>query len=83
NIATLPSIIVGSSFLTIALSPLPASWCIPQFLTSNGATSLLPFRITMYIMALFASFSICASLANSNNLDPRTGLILATRSFWL
>lgn len=34
-IATLPLIIVGSFFLIIAFPPLPESWGITQFLTSN------------------------------------------------
>ena len=51
-IATLPLIIVGSFFLIIAFPPLPESWGITQFLTSNAATILLPYRMTMYIILI-------------------------------
>lgn len=82
-IATLPLIIVGSFFLIIAFPPLPESWGITQFLTSNAATILLPYRMTMYIMALYATFGIGASLAKSYNLDQVSGGILATIAFLL
>ena len=52
-VATLPLIIVGSIFLIIAIPPFPASWNIAwpkpvQF------QILLPYRMTMFIMALYA-----------------------------
>lgn len=59
-IATLPLIIVGSFFLIVAFPPLPSSWGITEFLTSNAATILLPYRMTMYIMSLYATFGIGA-----------------------
>ena len=82
-IATLPLIIVGSFFLIVANPPLPANWGISQFLTSNAATILLPFRMTMYIMSLYATFGIGASLAKSYDLDAVSGGILATIAFLL
>lgn len=82
-IATLPLIIVGSFFLIVAFPPLPASWGITEFLTSNAATILLPYRMTMYIMSLYATFGIGASLAKSYDLDQVSGGILATIAFLL
>ncbi|ALS03236.1 PTS lactose transporter subunit IIC [Enterococcus silesiacus] len=82
-IATLPLIIIGSFFLIIAFPPLPANWGITQFLTSNAATILLPYRMTMYIMTLYATFGIGASLSKTYNLDVISGGILATIAFLL
>ncbi|KAF1303107.1 PTS sugar transporter subunit IIC [Enterococcus saccharolyticus] len=82
-IAALPLIIVGSFFLIIAFPPLPASWGVTQFLQENAGTILLPYRMTMYIMALYATFGIGASLAKSYGLDQVSGGILAAISFLL
>ncbi|OEG20812.1 PTS lactose transporter subunit IIC [Enterococcus termitis] len=82
-IATLPLIIIGSFFLIIAFPPLPASWGVTQFLTSNAATILLPYRMTMYIMTLYATFGIGASLSKTYNLDVISGGILSTIAFLL
>ncbi|MHC5228320.1 PTS sugar transporter subunit IIC [Enterococcus sp. LJL99] len=82
-IATLPLIIIGSFFLIVAFPPLPASWGISKFLTENAATILLPYRMTMYIMSLYATFGIGASLAKTYKLDVVSGGILATIAFLL
>nr|WP_025869193.1 PTS sugar transporter subunit IIC [Enterococcus crotali] len=82
-IATLPLIIIGSFFLIIAFPPLPADWGITQFLTANAATILLPYRMTMYIMTLYATFGIGASLSKTYNLDVISGGILSTIAFLL
>lgn len=82
-IATLPLIIVGSFFLIIAFPPLPPSWGIYQFLSENAATILLPYRMTMYIMSLYATFGIGASLAKTYKLDVVSGGLLATIAFLL
>lgn len=82
-IATLPLIIVGSFFLIIAFPPLPASWGITQMLKENAATILLPYRMTMYIMTLYAVWGIGYSLAKSYKLDGVTGGILAEIAFLL
>ncbi|WP_207696587.1 PTS sugar transporter subunit IIC [Enterococcus sp. DIV0212c] len=82
-IATLPLIIIGSFFLIIAFPPLPASWGVTEFLTSNAATILMPYRMTMFIMTLYATFGIGASLAKTYNLDVISGGILSTIAFLL
>ncbi|MBO0471866.1 PTS sugar transporter subunit IIC [Enterococcus sp. DIV0242_7C1] len=82
-IATLPLIIIGSFFLIIAFPPLPAGWGVTQFLTANAATILLPYRMTMYIMTLYATFGIGASLSKTYNLDVISGGILSTIAFLL
>lgn len=81
-IATLPLIIVGSFFLIIAFPPIPESWSIHQFLTNNAATILLPYRMTMFIMTVYATFGIGYSLANSYKLDGVSGGILSSIAFF-
>lgn len=80
-VATLPLIIVGSFFMIIANPPLPASWGISKFLTANAAKILLPYRMSMYIMTLYAVFGIGNSLAKSYGLDGITGAILAETGY--
>lgn len=82
-VATLPLIIVGSFFLIIAFPPLPPEWGIYQFLTANATTILLPYRMSMYIMTLYAVFGIGQSLAKSYKLDGLSGGILAELAFLL
>lgn len=81
-IATLPLIIVGSFFLIIAMPPLPENWDIYKFLSGNAATILLPYRMTMYIMTVYATFGIGYSLAKSYKLDGVTGGILSMIAFF-
>lgn len=80
-IATLPLIIVGSFFLIIAFPPLPTDWEIYKFLSTNAAKILLPYRMTMYIMTVYATFGIGYSLAKSYKLDGVTGGILSMIAF--
>ncbi|WP_341466919.1 PTS sugar transporter subunit IIC [Clostridium septicum] len=82
-IATLPLIIVGSLFIIIGIPPLPQDWALTQFLKSNAGTIMLPYRMTMYIMTLYATWGIGYSLAKSYKLDGVTGGILAAISFLL
>ena len=67
-IATLPLIIVGSLFIIIGIPPLPQDWAITQFLKANNGVIMLPYRMTMYIMTLYATWGIGYSLANPINL---------------
>lgn len=82
-VSTLPLIIVSSFFMILAFPPLPQSWGIYQFLSSNATTILLPYRMTMYIMSLYAAFGIGYSLSRSYKLDSLSGGILATTAFLL
>lgn len=82
-VAVLPLIIVGSFYLVIAFAPLPANWAIKQFLAANAVTILLPYRVTMYIMSLYAAWGIGYSLARSYKLDGLTGGTLGACAFLL
>ena len=82
-VATLPLIIVGSFFLIVANPPLPQTWGITQFLSSNAGKIVLPYRMTMHIMTLYAIFGIGSSLAQSYKLDGLSGGILAEIAYML
>lgn len=82
-VGALPLIIVGSFFMIVANPPLPSDWGIYQFLTANAAKILLPYRMTMYIMALYAVFGMGYSLSKSYDLDPLSGAILSIMAFML
>lgn len=84
-IATLPLIIVSSMFMVIAFLPnsMPESWGVTQWLAANQAKILLPYRVSMYIMTLYAVFGIGYSLSQSYDLDGLSGGILAELGFLL
>lgn len=84
-IATLPLIIVSSMFMVIAFLPnsMSSDWGITQWLMENQTKILLPYRVSMYIMTLYAVFGIGYSLAQSYDLDGLSGGILAELGFLL
>ncbi|MEI3293679.1 MAG: PTS transporter subunit EIIC [Thomasclavelia ramosa] len=68
-IATLPLIIVSSLLMVVAFSynQMPEDWGITRFIKNNAVAILLPYRMSMYIMTLYAVFGIGYSLAKSYN----------------
>lgn len=84
-IATLPLIIVSSLLMVIAFSynQMPESWAIRQVIQNNAVAILLPYRMSMYIMTLYAVFGIGYSLAKSYDLDGLSGAIMAELTFLL
>ncbi len=84
-IATLPLIIVSSMFMVIAFLPnsMPSDWGITQFIAANQTKILMPYRVSMYIMTLYAVFGIGYSLAQSYDLDGLSGGILSELAFLL
>lgn len=82
-IATLPLTIVGSIFLIIAFPPLPAGNLITEWAKVNATKILLPYRMTMFIMSIYAVIGIGHSLAKSHKLDPLSGSIIALAAFML
>lgn len=84
-IATLPLIIVSSMFMVIAFLPnsMPENWGITQFIMEHQAQILMPYRVSMYIMTLYAVFGIGYSLATSYELDGLSGGILSELAFLL
>ncbi|ADL07120.1 PTS sugar transporter subunit IIC [Thermosediminibacter oceani] len=77
-VATLPLIIVGSFFLIVASPPIPA---LAEKIQPYASQILIPFRLSVGLMALYAAHGIGYSLAKSYNLDPVAGGLLALASF--
>ncbi len=84
-IATLPLIIVSSMFLVIAFLPnqMPESWAITQWIKANAGNILLPYRMSMFIMTLYAVFGIGYSLSKSYKVDGLSGGIIAELGYLL
>ncbi len=84
-VATLPLIIVSSLLMCVAFlyNYLPQDWALYTFLKTHAGMILLPYRMTMYIMTLYAVFGIGFSLAQSYKLDGFSGAILAEMCFLL
>ncbi|WP_415859778.1 PTS sugar transporter subunit IIC [Lactococcus laudensis] len=77
-ISTLPLTLVGS-FLVIFLNfPIPA---VAEKLTPFLPILDIPYRFTVGILALYATFGIASSLAQSYKLDQLTAGIIAVMSF--
>lgn len=79
-VSTIPLIIVGSFFLIIAFPPFPA---LAALVKPYAGQILLPFRLTMGLMALYASHGIGYHLAKSYKLDGVSGGVLAMAAFLL
>lgn len=77
-VATLPLIIVGSFFLIIAFPPIPV---LADKVKPYASQILIPFRLSVGLMALYAAHGIGYSLAKSYSLDPVGGGLLALASF--
>lgn len=79
-ISTLSLIIVGSFFLIIAQPPVPA-WA--EAVKPNVGKIMVPFRITMGLMSLYAAYGMGYSLAKSYKLDGVSGGVLSLAAFLL
>ncbi|SHK52580.1 PTS sugar transporter subunit IIC [Paramaledivibacter caminithermalis] len=79
-VSTMALIIVGSFFLIIAFPPIPA---LAELVKPHIGKILLPFRLTMGLMALYASYGIGYSLSKSYKLDGISGGILSMAAFLL
>ncbi|MGA8943978.1 MAG: PTS transporter subunit EIIC [Thermoactinomyces sp.] len=73
-IATLPLIIVGCFFLIIAFPPVPSLEVMVKPFVED---ILIPYRLTLGLMALYAAFGMGHSLARSYGLDGLTGGLLS------
>lgn len=73
-VSTIPLILVGSIFMIIASFPVSGTETVNNLLAKQGLTDWqtflwLPFRLTMYIMGLFAVYGVTKSLAEHYKLD--------------
>ncbi|MCI1580953.1 MAG: PTS sugar transporter subunit IIC [Clostridium beijerinckii] len=79
-VSTIPLIIIGSFFLVIAVPP--NDW-LKQLVAPYVNQIMFPYRLSMGIMALYASFGIAYNLAKSYKLDPFSGGSLGLAAFLL
>ncbi|SFJ84333.1 PTS sugar transporter subunit IIC [Thermoflavimicrobium dichotomicum] len=77
-IATLPLIIVGSFFLIIANPPVE-SWA--KAIAPYKPKIVIPYYLSLGMMALYASFAMGRNLAKSYGLDGIIGGLLTTATF--
>lgn len=84
-ISTLPLIIVASMFLVIGFLPnqMPETWGISIWIKEHAGDILLPHRVSMFIMTLYAVFGIGYSLARSYDLDGLSGAIISELAYLL
>lgn len=79
-ISTLPLLIVGSFFLIIAQPPVKA-WA--DAVAPNVAKLMVPYRLTMGLMSVYAAYGMGYSLAKSYKLDGISGGVLSLVAFLL
>ncbi|GAX47758.1 PTS sugar transporter subunit IIC [Pseudolactococcus reticulitermitis] len=77
-ISTLPLTLVGSFFVIFLNFPIPA---VAEKLAPYLPILDVPYRFTVGILALYATFGIASSLALSYKLDQLTAGIIAVMSF--
>lgn len=77
-IATMPLTIVGSFFTILLNIPIES---VAAVIEPYREILDIPFRYTVGILALYATFGIASSLAKSYRLDSLTAGILALMSF--
>lgn len=77
-IATLPLTIVGSFFTILSNMPIPT---VANFLAPYQAILDIPFRFTVGILSLYATFGIASALAESYKMDTLSSGILAVLAF--
>lgn len=86
-ISTIPLTIVGSFFLIIAFPPVPQEWkeTIKFFvwIQQNIGNILIPFRVSMGLIAIYATYNIGHSLAISYKLDGVSGGTLSILAFFM
>lgn len=86
-VSTIPLTIVGSFFLIIAFPPVPAHWKtkISMFIwiQNNISDILIPFRITMGLVAIYATYNIGYSLSKSYKLDGVSGGTLSLLGYFM
>ncbi|BDR58252.1 PTS sugar transporter subunit IIC [Xylocopilactobacillus apicola] len=77
-VSTLPLTIVGSFFTIISNMPIPA---VAKFLSAYQEILDVPFRFTVGILSVYATFGIAYSLAQYYKLDPLTNGIIGVMAF--
>lgn len=86
-VSTIPLTIVGSFFLIIAFPPVPQAWkesmSLFIWIQKNIHQILIPFRVTMGLIAIYATYNIGYSLSKSYKLDGVSGGTLSLLAYFL
>jgi cellobiose PTS system EIIC component len=86
-VSTIPLTIVGSLFLIIANLPVPTAWntqfAFFAYLKANAATIVIPFRVTMGLIAIYSTYNIGYSLSKAYGLDGKSGGTLGLMAFFM
>lgn len=86
-VSTIPLTIVGSFFLIIAFPPVSSSWkesmSVFIWISKNIGDILIPFRITMGLVAIYATYNIGYSLSKSYKLDGVSGGTLSLLAYFM
>lgn len=84
-VSTLPLIIVSSFLMVVAFAynQMPADWAVAAWLKANAVKILLPYRMTMYILSLYACFGIGYSLGRSYKVDGLMSGLLSVMAMLL
>lgn len=77
-ISTMPLVMIGSFYILVVMFPIPA-W--RSFIEPWIGNMMLPFRITIGLMAVYASYGMGSSLARSYDLDGTSGGSLSLAAF--
>ncbi|GAB2317864.1 PTS transporter subunit EIIC [Alkalibacterium sp. s-m-22] len=77
-ISTLPLIIVGSFFIIIAQPPVEA---LQEMVAPYVGDIMIPFRMTVGLMSVYAAYGMGYSLARSYKLDGVSGGVLSLATF--
>jgi len=77
-ISTVSLIIIGCFFLVVVNLPINA-W--KEFIAPHVGNIMIPFRVTVSLMALYASYGMGYSLARSYKLDGVSGGVLSMSAF--
>lgn len=77
-ISTMPIIMVGSFYILIVMFPIPA-W--RSLIEPYIGDMMLPFRISVGLMALYAVYGMGSTLAEIYELDPVSGGSLSLATF--
>ncbi len=83
-VATIPITVIGSLFLLVPSIPWPNGYV--NFFASNPdlvSKFLIPFQMSLSLLAIYACFGIGLRLANSYNLDGLSGGVSAVFTFFL
>ncbi|EXJ23131.1 PTS system, cellobiose-specific IIC component [Alkalibacterium sp. AK22] len=77
-ISTLPLIIVGSFFIILAQPPVEA---LQELVAPYVGDIMIPFRMTVGLMSVYAAYGMGYSLARSYKLDGVSGGVLSLATF--